>query len=65
MKYDKIRRCSVEGQILLIYTQAVRILFNNSICEKLLKRKTRFEKNGFAFRKLKLTACIFSGLYLI
>jgi len=27
-KYDKIRRCSVEGQILLTYTQAVRILFN-------------------------------------
>lgn len=33
----------------------------NNICEKLLKRKTRFEKNGFAFRKLKLTACIFQG----
>jgi len=28
MKYDKLRSCSVEGQILLTYTQTVRILFN-------------------------------------
>ena len=28
MKYDKIRSSSVEGQILLTYTQAVRIVFN-------------------------------------
>jgi hypothetical protein len=30
MKYDKLRSSGVEGQILLIYTQAVRILFNKS-----------------------------------
>jgi hypothetical protein len=28
MKYDKLRSSDVEGQILLTYTQAVRILFN-------------------------------------
>ena len=27
-KYDKLRRCRVEGQIPFTYTQAVRILFN-------------------------------------
>jgi hypothetical protein len=29
MNYDKIRSSCVKGQILLTYTQAVRILFNN------------------------------------
>jgi len=28
MKYDKLRSSDVEGQILITYTQTVRILFN-------------------------------------
>ena len=30
MKYDKIPAKRVEGQIVIIYTQAVRIKFNNT-----------------------------------
>jgi len=64
MKYDKLRSSDVEGQILLTYTQAVRILFNKQHLWKIVKKKNPFWKKRVCFSKTKTDCLYFSRAIL-
>jgi len=52
MKYDRIRSYWVKGQIMVTYTQAVRILFNKTYLWKFVKRESPAGKRDCDHEKI-------------